>query len=111
MSDEPEDVDEAILETMKVAKQALTEFAIEQDWQLEVNAERCEECGQDHVDEGWVWYRQGAKFGVVYTDFECYTVLFDTNEDDEDADVYCYDCESVIEVDLLVSMFRQRFEL
>lgn len=112
MSDDHDDLDEAFLAECTALSGALTQFAVERGFDLDVHVFQCDDCGTDHVEEGWVWAKNDAgAFGVVYVSFDLICVMLDTNENDEDAPWYEWDCERIEEADLLISMIKQRFDL
>lgn len=112
MSDDQDDLDEAFQQECTAVSRELTDFAAEHGFELDVQVIECENCQTNHIEEAWVWAKNGlGALGVVYASFDLYCVHFDTNVDDEEAPCYEWDCEAIEEADLLISMLRTRFDL
>lgn len=91
----------------EVHERLLTDLAVEHGWDLEVNVETCEECGEDNIDGGWSF-----GIGYVWADPDGFIVMYDPEMSNPDADnTIMWHTREVEGVPLLVDMLLARFPM
>lgn len=106
MHDESEydDIEAAAVALLEANQRQLTEHALAQGWEMDVDMEECDGCGEQHINESWWWGH-----GWLFVTIDSFVVSLDTDPEDITSDLMSWECETWGEAMFLLDLLSPQW--